>query len=367
MAESLATLQRVLPAAGDPAPSGKQLEQVLAAGEQVRAADLLMRAHFGTIRERLEEVGVGDEIFARLATAETSYGDAMDELLGALPPTAGKAVHGELAAIGERLAAQLSTPPPPILRGGVLPYRPAGLAPRAPRTAPAVVPSYLNPLAEDPTSADLAATPEAPLDDEILAFAASLDHDYVRIYEYVRNEITSEWYAGSQKGAVGTLRDGSGNDVDQASLLIALFRASQLAARYVHGVVELEVEAVADDLGLTDPAAVPDALARAGVAYTPVIRGGRVATVQVEHTWVDAYLAVQQLPRRGGRLLGSYLAAAGPGGGVVRVGRALRHPARDGPSGRRGAQRLPGGAAADGSPHPAARRGGSVPDPKRAR
>ena len=112
----------------------------------------------------------------------------------------------------------------------------------------------------------------------------------MRIYEYVRNEITSEWYAGSQKGAVGTLRDGSGNDVDQASLLIALFRASQLAARYVHGVVELTVEAVADDLGLSDPAAVPDALARAGVAYTPMIRGGRVAAVQVEHTWVDAYL-----------------------------------------------------------------------------
>ncbi|MCP4657616.1 MAG: hypothetical protein GY856_19595, partial [bacterium] len=180
--------------------------------------------------------------------------------------------------------------PPPILRGGVLPYRPAGLAPRAPRTEPAVVPSYLNPLDEDSTAADLAATPEAPLDDEILAFAASLGHDYVRIYEHVRNEIACEWYAGSQKGAVGTLRAGSGNDVDQASLLIALFRASQLAARYVHGVVELPVEAVADDLGLTDPSEVPDALARAGVACTPVIRGGRVAAVQVEHTWVVAHL-----------------------------------------------------------------------------
>ncbi|MCP4571752.1 MAG: hypothetical protein GY838_05315 [bacterium] len=147
LADSLATLHRVLPAAGDAAPSSKQLEQVLAAGERVRAADLLMRAHFGTIRERLEEIEVGSEIFDRLAAAETSYRDAMDELLGAVPPTAGKAVHGELAVLGERLAARLATPPPPILRGGVLPYRPAGLAPRAPRTEPAVVPSYLNPPA----------------------------------------------------------------------------------------------------------------------------------------------------------------------------------------------------------------------------
>lgn len=37
------------------------------------------------------------------------------------------------------------------------------------------------------------------------------------------HEIDTEWYAGSLKGAVGTLRQGAGNDVDQASLLIVLF------------------------------------------------------------------------------------------------------------------------------------------------
>ncbi|MCP4655864.1 MAG: hypothetical protein GY856_10650, partial [bacterium] len=127
LTESLATLHRVLPTAGDTDPSGKQLEQVLAASERLRAADLVMRAHFGTIRERLEEIEAGGEIFDRLPTAETSYRDAMDELLGAiegplgeirelksrnqkaLPPAAGKAVHGELAAVRERLAVQIAT------------------------------------------------------------------------------------------------------------------------------------------------------------------------------------------------------------------------------------------------------------------
>ncbi|HEX9770200.1 MAG TPA: hypothetical protein VGA50_13590 [Kiloniellales bacterium] len=64
---------------------------------------------------------------------------------------------------------------------------------------------------------------EAPLAAEILAKAAELGHDYARIYEFVRHEIDTVWYAGSLKGAVGTLRQGAGNDVDQASLLIVLF------------------------------------------------------------------------------------------------------------------------------------------------
>src|SRR5260370_371651 len=68
------------------------------------------------------------------------------------------------------------------------------------------------------TAEDVADAPEAPLSEEILAKAKELGYDYVRIYEYVRNGIRSEWYAGSIKGALGTLRTGAGNAVDQASL-----------------------------------------------------------------------------------------------------------------------------------------------------
>ena len=39
------------------------------------------------------------------------------------------------------------------------------------------------------------------------------------------------YYFGSKKGAVGTLREGRGNDVDQASLLVALLRASSQRRR----------------------------------------------------------------------------------------------------------------------------------------
>src|SRR5258708_18589983 len=92
------------------------------------------------------------------------------------------------------------------------------------------------------------------------------------------------------KGAETTLLQGAGNDVDQAALLVALLRASNAPARFVHGVVELPLDAVAAELGLRDNSRVPAALQAAGVAAAPVIRGGKVVAVQVEQTWVSAYV-----------------------------------------------------------------------------
>ena len=59
----------------------------------------------------------------------------------------------------------------------------------------------------------------------------------------MRNEIDIEFYYGAVKGAAETLRQRRGNDIDQASLLIALMRASGVPARYVRGVVALTGEA----------------------------------------------------------------------------------------------------------------------------
>ena len=54
------------------------------------------------------------------------------------------------------------------------------------------------------------------------------------IYNYVRDEIDYSYYANSKHGASGTLSAGSGNCVDQASLVVALCRASGIHARYAH-------------------------------------------------------------------------------------------------------------------------------------
>ena len=55
------------------------------------------------------------------------------------------------------------------------------------------------------------------------------------IFDYVQLNIDYEYYKNSKKGAVGTLDSMKGNGADQAHLLVAMFRAAGLNAKYVHG------------------------------------------------------------------------------------------------------------------------------------
>ena len=55
------------------------------------------------------------------------------------------------------------------------------------------------------------------------------------IYNYVRDKITYSFYYNTNYGAAGTLSAKKGNCVDQAHLLIAMYRTAGLAARYVQG------------------------------------------------------------------------------------------------------------------------------------
>ena len=55
------------------------------------------------------------------------------------------------------------------------------------------------------------------------------------IYNYVRDYVSYSFYYNTKYGAVGTLTAKTGNCVDQAHLLIAMYRTAGLAARYVHG------------------------------------------------------------------------------------------------------------------------------------
>ena len=55
------------------------------------------------------------------------------------------------------------------------------------------------------------------------------------IYNYVRDHISYSFYYDTKYGAVGTLNAKTGNCVDHAHLLVAMFRTADLPARYVHG------------------------------------------------------------------------------------------------------------------------------------
>ena len=55
------------------------------------------------------------------------------------------------------------------------------------------------------------------------------------IFNYVRDHVSYSFYYDTRYGAVGTINAGTGNCVDHAHACNALFRASGLGARYVHG------------------------------------------------------------------------------------------------------------------------------------
>ncbi len=75
---------------------------------------------------------------------------------------------------------------------------------------------------------------------EISALAEKLEYSPIKIYKYVYDSIAYEPYYGSLKGAQGTLVSGAGNATDQASLLIALLRKSNIPARYVRGQIIID-------------------------------------------------------------------------------------------------------------------------------
>lgn len=56
------------------------------------------------------------------------------------------------------------------------------------------------------------------------------------IFNYVRDNIGYSYYYDTHRGATGTLSAKSGNCVDQAHLLVAMYRTAGFKARYVHGV-----------------------------------------------------------------------------------------------------------------------------------
>ena len=135
-----------------------------------------------------------------------------------------------------------------------------------------------------PSSSDLVETPEIQFTPEIRAKAQELGYKPVKIYEWIKNNIDYQPYYGSFKGAQQTLLEGAGNDFDQASLLIAMLRVSQIEARYAYGTIEVAVEKVMNWVGgATDPRMAGAILASKGIPAKLIIVGGVPKYFQLEH------------------------------------------------------------------------------------
>lgn len=110
------------------------------------------------------------------------------------------------------------------------------------------------------------------------------------VYNYLKNNIRYEYYYGSRKGAAGTLDAMSGNDLDQASLLIAMLRHLGYPAEYVRGDILLTEEQALSLTGADTFRHAADVLAAAGTPTTRLTSGKEMAYIRVEHVWVRAYV-----------------------------------------------------------------------------
>ncbi len=114
-------------------------------------------------------------------------------------------------------------------------------------------------------------------------------------YTYLYNRIGTEFYFGSRKGAIGTFEQSGGNDIDQASLLIAVLRYLGYEADYDSAIVELTAEQMTD-ITATDSAEVAYQIFREQASErkktVTALRDdtGAVTGVELEHTWVRAKL-----------------------------------------------------------------------------
>ena len=139
---------------------------------------------------------------------------------------------------------------------------------------------------------------DAQITDDIRTLAATLNNNPTEIYAWVHNNIRYIPSHGSIQGAQYTLENKRGNAVDTASLLIALLRAAGVPARYAYGTVEISAEKVMNWVGgATAPEAAQSLLGQGGVPNIALVSGGRVKTIRLEHTWVEAYVDFE--PSRG--------------------------------------------------------------------
>jgi transglutaminase-like putative cysteine protease len=278
------------------APRAERLrERLKAAGESLSACRLLLaerQVRYSRVLERGNRLA--RERQADFAKQLTRKLDRLQRLMAAaLDDSSSAAELDELAALLTGFATRPARP----LHGST-PYRQLDLQRVEPQLVSAVTPAYRTDSTAS-LAADLAGAPEAPVDGAIAAQAAAIaeaagrrNWDPVDLYEWVKNNIATEWYRGSMKGALETLRQRSGNDADQAALLIALLRAAGFPSRYVVGTVEFfpDIEAAKRLTGLDDPALIGELLRKAGIPHQPVLEGGVIVNYRLEHIWVEALI-----------------------------------------------------------------------------
>ncbi len=270
---------------------------------QFEAQHLLYLGRLDKTLAKLEKNGASESVKQRALAYKASYLKTAKALLDPLSSLLLRDSDAEffalysnssevydLASSVDTLTKLISNGDTPILRATTLPVRDSVVSAGTPDLSTTIQPSYLQGSFPSVETEDLVENGDVNFSEKVLALAKSLSYDPVKIYNHVRNTVSNEYYFGAMQGAENTLLKEAGNSTDQSSLLISLLRASGIPSRYVHGVIELPVEAFQLQLGIQDPTEISKAIRAAGIPSSAIIRGGRIAAIQLEHTWVSAFV-----------------------------------------------------------------------------
>ncbi len=285
----------------------EEIAQLKTISEKIKASHILLQERFSLREDAVKSLGA--KAMERHTTMSEGYKKSLQEylsLMDSLPASETvqsaeykvqnlnqdqiKALNSVLETLHSLLDKILPKKKKPIF--GSLPYKNLNYPAKEPdSTSPAIKPAYKggNKIVSPD---DLKSTEEAPISQEIATLAQSLNWSPVLIYEYVKNNIETEWYYGCMKGAEETLRQKSGNDCDQSALLAALLRASGYPSRYIRGTMEFfpDISSIKNNLGIDDPLKIAEFLQKAGIPYKPVIQGGKIANFQIERIWIESQI-----------------------------------------------------------------------------
>lgn len=145
---------------------------------------------------------------------------------------------------------------------------------------------------------------EISLTDEMKALADQLKTP-LQVYLYLKNHINYEAYSDSRKGAVATFDSNGGNDVDQASLLIAMLRYLNYPAKYVNGTIFISADQALKLTSAKDLNTAGTILASSGKKVFSIVSGGKIEGFQMDQTWVEAYVPYTDY-RGAGNAAGDY-------------------------------------------------------------
>jgi len=161
------------------------------------------------------------------------------------------------------------------------------------RQSLSAMPEAIQPLATEPPPGDLEETEEVRFTNSTTELAASLNNDALEIFQYVKNTIDFVPYYGSKKGSDNTLLEKAGNDIDTASLLLALLRVSNIPSHYVHGKIRLTPSQMMEWLGVDNYWAAAQIIANTWIPHIVFVDADNPEIIlfyEIDHTWVEAYV-----------------------------------------------------------------------------